>query len=119
MEKREFHCWQHSMAIHVLTGELLGGGREYACWWQWGLSYTVYTTSTTTRVWSDEARDDLAHRHSRRRGRGGQQQPRPSLRRVLALGPPQGRCPLPPPPFRGVGVRAHGLIPPPQAREPQ
>jgi hypothetical protein len=41
MEKREFHGLQHSMAIHVLDGELLGGGREYACWWQRGLSHTV------------------------------------------------------------------------------
>ena len=40
MEKREFHCLQHSMAIHVLDSELLGaegsmpaGGNEGSGVW--------------------------------------------------------------------------------------
>ena len=33
--------------------------------------------------------------------------------------PPQRQCSLPPTPFTWVGVGAHGLLTPPQAREPQ
>ena len=40
----------------------LSGGREYACWWQRGLSRTVYTTSTTTRIWREEGKN--VHRAS-------------------------------------------------------
>ena len=40
----------------------LSGGREYACWWQRGLSRTVSTTSTTTRMWREEGKN--VHRAS-------------------------------------------------------
>jgi hypothetical protein len=40
----------------------LSGGREYACWWQRGLRRTVYTTSTTTRIWREEGKN--VHRAS-------------------------------------------------------
>ena len=78
----------------------------------------VTPTVTALRVWSDGARAYLAHRHSRRRGRGGQKQPRPSLRRVVAPGTPQRRCSLRPTPFTRIGVscaRSHHAAASPRA----
>jgi hypothetical protein len=100
-------------------GASRGGAREYACGWQRGS--VVGCIPQAQLHGFEEMRKQRLSRHciEGERGAVGKKQPRPSLRKVVALGTPQRRCSLRPTPFTRVGVRAHGLITPPQAREPQ